>query len=199
MSITIDTLFPYPSARNSPGALRSLARLAALGIVLFGLASASGTTAHAEGPLRLHLVRSAADTEAQAAQCIRGQLYVVRTFDDEAITHGVWLADTLEFVAALEPGETLPAGIHSGVTEGGAGGLRIEIADVETVLRAHPEGRADHAPGAILLGRRPASADSGPCDPERERLEDGAAVVRRLRDIYSARGNGQPAEILMER
>ena len=198
MSITIHTLPRLPAVKHHLARLHGLGRLIVLGIALLALASATGTPAQAGEPLRLHLVRSAADTEAHGAQCIRGRLYAVRAFDEEATTRGVWLADTLEFVAALEPGETVPAGIQVGVADGDdAAGLRIEIASVETVLRAHPEGRADHAPGTILLGRRQAAASNAPCDPQRERLEDGAALVRRLRDIYGGRGNGQPIEILM--
>jgi len=198
MSIIIDTLSRHPAVRIHPARLRDLGRLTVLGIALLVLALAPGSPAQAEEPFRLHLVRSADDTEDEGVECIRGRLYAVRAFDEEATTRGVWLADTLEFVAGLEPGETVPSGIHAGVGGGdGASSMRIEIANVETVLRAHPEGRTDRATGTILLGRRPASAGNGPCDPERERLDDGAALVRRLRDIYGGRGNGQPIEILM--
>ena len=82
MSITIHTLPRLPAVKHHLARLQGLGRLIVLGIALLALASAIGTPAQAGEPLRLHLVRSAADTEAAGAECIRGRLYAVRAFDE---------------------------------------------------------------------------------------------------------------------
>jgi hypothetical protein len=197
MSMNIDTPLRHLARRGNPGAVRSRRRLLVSATAVLGLVLAATLPARAAEPLRLHLVRSPSDLADKNAQCVRGQLYVVRGFDEEA--RGVWVADTLEFPTPIRPGDRVPEGIHVGVAnQQGAMGLQIQISDVERMLRAHPEGEADHDPGIVLVGRRPASADNGSCDPKTERLEDGAAMMRRIRDIYAARGDGQPIEVLMD-
>jgi hypothetical protein len=197
MRIDIHTPSHHLPVVDAPGLLVRPGVLALLGITLLGMALTTAAPTGAAEPLRLRLVRWPADLADKSAQCIRGQLYAVRGFGEEA--QGVWVADTLESTSPVEPGERVPAGLHVGVADQqGQMGLQIQIADVERVLRAHPEGLAEHAPGVILVGRRPASAGDSPCDPATERLEDGAPVMRRIRDIYAARSDGQSIEILME-
>lgn len=200
MNTHIATVHRNLVQRRKWWAPRHRARFCAVGIAVLGVAVGAGLPADAAEPLRLKLVRSQADVADEGAQCIRGELIAVPAFDEEAVGRGVWLADTLEFPSAVKPGERVPEGLHVGIasTED-ALGLQIEITDIERILQAHPEGRAERAPVVILVGRRPATAGDGPCDPETERLDDGAALVRRIRDVYEARGDGQPIEILMER
>ncbi len=197
MRIDLHTVFHrVPLMGSAEPVLRSGA-LVLLGIALLGMPPAPAAPAGAAEPLRLHLVRSPEDVAHKDAQCIRGKLFLVHGFDEEA--KGVWVADTLEFPSPDRPGERVPEGVHLGMAdEQGAMGLQIQISDVERTLRAHPEGRAEHTPGVILVGRRSASAEDGACDPANERLEDGAPVMRRIRDVYAARGDGGSVEILME-
>ena len=142
----------------------------------------------AEEPFRLHLVRETADLEADAG-CIRGRLSVVRSFD--AAARGVWIADTLERTDAL------PAGTHAGVAgEEESQDWQIELTDLGAALRAHTGGLTEDAAGAILLGKRADSpAGAAPCDPAAERLDQGDAILRRLRDAYASPSNERPVEV----
>ena len=126
------------------------------------------------------------------AEATGGRLYVVRDFGTGAPGRGVWIADT------LEPSAGLAAGLHAGIArDDGETGWRIELPELGAALRAHPGARADAGAGAILLGRRAASA-AGSCDPARERLGEGTTLLRRLRDAYASPSDERPIEVAIE-
>jgi hypothetical protein len=168
-------------------------------LVLLGLVLTISSPGQAEEPWRLRLVRFSADLEADDAACIRGRLYAVRAFDDASAARGVWMADTLELRSTLASKRLPLAGRQTGaVRDDHQEGWRIEMGGSDWVLRAHPEGRRGDSQEAILVGRRPASTSADPCDPAKERLEDGAAIARRLRDVHASRMAGRSVEVWME-
>lgn len=172
-------------------------RLPVLAILLL-LAPLLPSQAGAEEPFRLKLVRVKADVEAKESPCIRGSLLTVYDFDGTSEGRGVWLADTLEIRRAPEEGRALRSGSYSGgVRVDGSRGWVIRIGATDHVLRAHPEGPRREPDGAVLLGRRPATAGTGPCELGKERLLDGAAITRRIQDVYQSRGVSRPVQLLV--
>jgi hypothetical protein len=179
-----------PRRRGWKAATASLPWLLAAGLLLACGVEQEAPAQGDEEPFRLRLVREAADLEAaKAGGCIRGRLSVVRSFD--AAARGVWIADMLEQTDAL------PAGVHAGVAgEDADQGWQIALPELDAVIRAHPGGAPEEAAGAILLGKRAGSpAEAGPCDPATERLDHGAALLRRLRDAYASPSNERPIEV----
>jgi hypothetical protein len=155
----------------------------------------AASLASADAPFRLRLVREAADVQAAAegGGCVRGRLYLVREFNAGATGRGVWIADT------LEPSAALRSGVHAGVARDDAEtGWHIELPASGTILRAQGNAGLD-ADADILIGRRGTSiAGAEVCDPARDALSDGAAILRRLRDAYASPDNQRAIQVSIE-
>jgi hypothetical protein len=181
----------WPTGFRTPNASRALG-VSVAALLILGLPPLA-TPALADEPLRLELVRESADLEASAelGACVRGRLYVVRSF--EPGDRGLWIADTLEIPADSISNEWIEAGRHAGVVrDDGEAGWRIELRDAETALVA---GLAQVAQGhTIRLGRRPGSL-TGPCRTASQVLEDGSAIQRRLRRLYASASFERAVEI----
>ncbi len=181
--------------RNRSDALCSLA-CAVLGAALLG-----ATGAQAAEPFRLLLVREAGATEGE---CIRGTLFVVQSFSEADAGRGVRIADSVEVprgASSETAARFAPSDLYLGsAREDGPLGWLIEIdaAGASWPLRAKPASDLTEVAGSVLLGRRPPGAAATACDPSAEPLEDGAVLMRRLRQIYGAPANDRPIEIRIQ-
>jgi hypothetical protein len=179
--------------RNRRDALRALA-CGVLGAALLG-----ATGAQAAEPFRLLLVREAGVTEGE---CIRGTLFVVQSFSEADTARGVRLADSVEVPrSAAAAARFASSGPYLGsAREDGPLGWRIEIdgADASRPLRAKPASDLAEVAGSVFVGRRPPGTAATACDPSVEPLEDGAVLMRRLRQIYGSPANDRPIEIRIQ-
>lgn len=164
---------------------------------LLMIMSWSASPVLADDPVRLLLMPVATDSQANGS-CVRGQLFVVRSFADVDLKRGTWIADTLEIrtrdrragTMALADGGYVGAARKAGPESR----WRIELTPGNAQLRAHPSGQADEP--AIFLGRRAAKVD-GACEVGSERLEDGEAVTRRLRRLLNWHVGKAEIEVLV--
>ena len=170
---------------------------------VLGVALLGAPGAQAAEPFRLLLVREA---EATEGACIRGRLFVVRSFSQTDADRGVLLADTLELPGGAAPAPAASfatSDLHLGsAREDGPLGWRIEIdaTDGSRPLRAKPASDLleAEAAGSVLVGRRLPGGSAAACDPSAERLEDGAVLMRRLRRVYGSPANDRPIEIRIQ-
>lgn len=162
---------------------------------VFIMALASAVSANAEDAFRLLIVRDAADVRAQS-DCVRGQLFLVRSFSAEDIDRRVRIADTLE-VLRTQRGLTSPAlvdGKYVGSVEvSETRGWSIAL-DGSAQLRAHKHGDIDEP--SIFLGRR-AGKTNGACQLAGSRLEDGEVMTRRLQRLINWREADGAIEVVV--
>jgi hypothetical protein len=166
----------------------------ALSLAALAATMTSGSLANAEEPLRLLLTREA---PSGAADCARGSLLVVRSFDELDVSKGVQVGDIVETRAAAG---FLSSGLHTGTPrDDGEEGWRIELegAADPVALRAQPSGDLADAMGSVLLGRSREDASTGACALADVRLKDGAILMQRLRRLYASPANDRPIEVLI--
>jgi len=183
---------------------RSRARRAGVACFVHGVLVAAAVLvaaggAFADEPLRLDLLRDGEDLAALAGvgDCVRGRLFLVRSFDAAAASRRVWVADVLETTSV--PGGAIPSGQYAGlVREHGEGGWRIELTEVDAVLGASKDGSDDSRAHRVLLGRRPDGPRSDACLSSEERLEDRSAIVARLRHLAASPAGARPIEVRVQ-
>jgi hypothetical protein len=183
-----------PKTRSAPVARRpGLVRLIGAVLVVYALGTAPGT-ALAEEPLRLALVRDAADLRSVegSAGCVRGRLYVVRSFDAGA--RRVWVGDVLEITSA-EAGAIAPGPRDGLVRPDREDGWRLELPDANAVLASAPGGSAEAATHRVLLGRRPDGSRPAACRTQVELLEEREAIVERLRRLAISPSGSRAVEV----
>jgi hypothetical protein len=168
----------------------------AIVFVAVGVALLAAAPVRGEEPMRLLIMREA---PVEGAECIRGTLFVVRSYRKADVERRVRLGDTLELPRVAAEGEGslhLPAGRHAASAhENGALGWRIELPD-GTPIRAHPPAGAPVEEGGVLLGRR-AGKPSGACTLESDRLEDGEVVTRRLQRMCRWSESPRPIQVMV--
>lgn len=166
----------------------------ALLTMLFALYAVHEPAHAGNEPFHLLIVRDAVDIRSQG-ECVRGQLFLVRSFDAVDVDRRVRVADTLE-VLHTERGLSAPAlidGEYAGaVQESSKTGWAITLKSNSTVLRADRHNAVNEP--AILLGRRAGNAE-GPCELAGSRLEDGDVIIRRVQSLVRSIASGQPIAI----
>jgi Family of unknown function (DUF5675) len=159
----------------------------------FGVARASGTVL----PLEVRIVRDMnLPAVLQIGDCIHGKLYIQDS--EHPLTHAgdVLVGETLELPWKWNTEEisAIPTGSYTGtIREDGDLGWRIAIQNVpkRIDIEIHIGNWPKNSTGCVLLGTN--KATNKICT-----LENSAAALKKLRDLYASPGNKRPVEINIE-
>ncbi len=170
---------------------------AAFMAAVVGMFLMTGTPAQAAEPSMYLVLQRSAALNAARNDCVRGELFLVRSFSDADIQRGVRIGDTLEVLRTAKGLTTskLSDGMYTTKIEASKkDDWYLALATGTTQLKAHKHGEIKE-PG-IFLGRRTGKQE-GNCNLSNNRLEDGEVITRRLRRLIDWQESKQPIEILL--